>query len=355
MSTKPFDIIAIGHPCVDYAIHIDHMPVSNESAAILDCSWQGGGVTTTGVVAAARQGLKCALVGAQGDDLFGRFCYRDFLDHGIDLSHLAVRRDRTTDIGTILSDAQFGGRSILYRGGSYERLDERETDWDFFLKGDYLYIATGDSYHVRAAKYVKENGGKVLIDAGYGTMKDFGEILPFIDYFVGSEFLYNASFDSMDYESCMREISGKGPGLVVFTFGAQGARAYSREEGYMEIPGFRVPVVDTVGAGDVFHGAFFYGLINGYSAAETIRYASAVAAIKCTTIGGRAGIPTPEVTHRFLNTGEIDRRELEARRARYSWGLDAAFREGISGASLPGWNPQPALSAPAEILPGRQG
>jgi sugar/nucleoside kinase (ribokinase family) len=64
----------------------------------------------------------------------------------------------------------------------------------------------------------------------------------------------------------------------------------------IESSAFKVPVADTTGAGDVFHGAFIYGLLQQWSLEETIRFAHAVAAMKCMTIGARAGIPTlPEV------------------------------------------------------------
>ena len=78
MDTKKFDVIGIGHPCVDYLAHIDSLPASNESRSVLNGSWQCGGKIPTGLAAAARCGLSCALIGAMGDDLFGQYCYKDF-------------------------------------------------------------------------------------------------------------------------------------------------------------------------------------------------------------------------------------------------------------------------------------
>ena len=120
MDTKKFDVIGIGHPCVDYLAHIDSLPASNESRSVLNGSWQCGGKIPTGLAAAARCGLSCALIGAMGDDLFGQYCYKDFEDHGIDLSHTLIRKDTTTDIGVVLSDDKTHGRNIIYRRGSYQ-------------------------------------------------------------------------------------------------------------------------------------------------------------------------------------------------------------------------------------------
>ncbi|MEX8991573.1 PfkB family carbohydrate kinase, partial [Salmonella enterica] len=66
-------------------------------------------------------------------------------------------------------------------------------------------------------------------------------------------------------------------------------------------PGFTVEVVDTTGAGDVFHGALAFGLASGYAIEEAVRFASGVAALKCTRPGGRAGIPDCEQTRSFLS------------------------------------------------------
>ena len=70
---------------------------------------------------------------------------------------------------------------------------------------------------------------------------------------------------------------------------------------------------DTVGAGDVFHGAYLTGLLRGYDALEAARLATAVSCIKCTRIGGRAGIPDLKTAEVFLRTGKIDYREIDER------------------------------------------
>lgn len=78
----------------------------------------------------------------------------------------------------------------------------------------------------------------------------------------------------------------------------------------------------TVGAGDVFHGAFLAAIVKGLSPKDAARFASGVAAIKCTRIGGRAGIPNWEVTDNFLETGEIDYREIDERVKKYGRGIE---------------------------------
>lgn len=323
---KKFDVIGIGHPCVDYLIHIDSIPGPNESRRALDASWQCGGKVPTGLAAASRCGLTCSLIGSMGDDLFGQYCYYDFQKHNIDLSAAKIQKGATTDIGVVLSDQQTNGRSIIYRRGNYERPSLNTFDFSFLESGHYLFIALADELHVAAARYARDHGLKVLLDADNRSLSSYANILPYVDYFIASEFVYRDSFSDQLYEKHMNEILDLGPSVVIFTFGSQGCRVLS-DEGYFEIPAFHVDAVDTTGAGDTFHGSFFYGLKHGYSIQDTAVFASAVSAIKCTFIGGRAGIPTPEVTKKFIQTGHIDDSELKTRISSYSWGLNTFFKE----------------------------
>ena len=87
--------------------------------------------------------------------------------------------------------------------------------------------------------------------------------------------------------------------LGMVTLGDQGGVCYAKGE-YFTYPAFEVDVVDTTGAGDVFHGAFIRGMLEGWELENAVEFASAVAAIKCTKLGGRAGIPDFESAIKFL-------------------------------------------------------
>ena len=106
----------------------------------------------------------------------------------------------------------------------------------------------------------------------------------------------------------------------MFTFGEKGCIGMTKG-GYFELPVYKVDVVDTVGAGDVYHGAFLAGLLKGYSAEYTAKLASAVSAIKCTRIGGRAGIPDLETAQHFMETGVINYTDIDARVEFYKRGI----------------------------------
>ena len=91
------------NPCVDLAVNVDVFPKPNGGKGVRDLSWQGGGKVATGMVAAARLGAKCAMLGAVGDDDYGKFVLRDFERHGIDVHGMQVRPGQTTSLSIVLS------------------------------------------------------------------------------------------------------------------------------------------------------------------------------------------------------------------------------------------------------------
>ena len=110
----------------------------------------------------------------------------------------------------------------------------------------------------------------------------------------------------------------KGPSVVVFTMGDKGCIGCD-ENGEFKLDAFKLgPIVDTTGAGDVFHGAFIKGLLDGKSAVECARFAGATATIKCLQLGGRAGIPTLETVENFLRTGVVEEADFRERVEYYS-------------------------------------
>ena len=143
-------------------------------------------------------------------------------------------------------------------------------------------------------------------------------MLPEIDVFIGSEFYYNKLFgESEEYEKNLSAVRARGPKVVVFTLGDKGS-VVAWEDGWSFAPGFKVTVVDTLGAGDVYHGGYIFAMMQGKRPDECARFANAVAAIKCTGIGGRAGTPNLEMVEQFLETGTFDRSLIEEKTKLYA-------------------------------------
>ena len=119
------------------------------------------------------------------------------------------------------------------------------------------------------------------------------ELLRLVDYLIASA----------DFAEDPRELAQRyGCPVVGITRGAEGATFLDADRRLIRVPGFDVNVADTTGAGDVFHGGFIFGLLQGWALEEVIRFANAVAAMKCTQIGARRGIPRLEEVQRFLSS-----------------------------------------------------
>ena len=280
---KEFEIAGYDMPCVDLAVNVDVFPKPNGGTGVNAMSWQGGGKVATGMVAAARLGAKCAMMGAVGSDDYGEFCLRDFERHGIDISGMKTRQGETTSLSIVLSDRETQGRSIVYRSGTANPPTLEEIEERILTGCQWFFISHATHVAMESAKRAKKAGAKIIVDA-----------------------------DSYSSEM-MENIGIIDVSIVVFTLGAKGCVGYSEEDGFFQMPSFAVDVQDTVGAGDVFHGAYTVGLLRGLSSKEAARLATGVSCIKCTRIGGRAGIPDWNTVQRFLRTGEIDYTEIDQR------------------------------------------
>lgn len=316
---KKYQIAGYDMPCVDLAVNVDVFPKPNGGTGVRDLSWQGGGKVATGMVAAARLGAKCAMLGAVGDDDYGKFVLRDFERHGIDVHSMQVRPGQTTSLSIVLSDRETNGRSIVYRSGSAAAPAPGTLDESVLADCEWFFISRGSEVCLDAARKAKAAGAKVIIDAdSYDS--SVMENLDLIDAFVASEFVYDVLFKNKNYEENCRKVFEMGPPVVVFTLGAKGCVGYSAE-GFFQLDSYNVHVADTVGAGDVFHGAFAVGMVEGMTAKAAAELATAVACIKCTRIGGRAGIPDRATAEKFMRTGEIDYTEIDQRTEFYGKGL----------------------------------
>ena len=118
----------------------------------------------------------------------------------------------------------------------------------------------------------------------------------------------------------MKYIQSKGPEIVIFTFGEYGFMGIYGDEKFVQ-PAMKAEIKDTTGAGDVFHGAFDIAYLNRLSVPEAARFATGVSTIKCTQMGGRAGIPDKKTLNKFLEDGIIDKERINARAEKYLHGI----------------------------------
>ncbi len=314
-------IIAYGMPFMDFLVNIDHLPTGkNDGARIRKTSWQGGGKVSTALAAVGQLGGISSMIGVIGADSYGSFLIEDFKYYNVDTSHLI--RDGSNGFSVVLSDPVTKGRNILARSPKCRQYTVDDIDEEFVASHDILHLENANDVSRRLADIIHAHGGIVSIDADTYN-EGIQNMLDRIDVFIGSEFYYNSLFgeDSslqpIHFKENMKKVTEWGPSIVVFTFGERGSAVYTREGEFAYLPGFEVETVDTVGAGDVYHGAYVYALAADYDHVRAAEFSNAVAAIKCTGIGGRAGIPDLSMTESFLKTGKYDDTLLKEKDKRY--------------------------------------
>ena len=148
------------------------------------------------------------------------------------------------------------------------------------LDGNYMQCA------IRAAKYAKERGVKVSLDAG-GVYEGIEELLPLVDILVPSAEFAMAVTKTQDARSATEALSDLySPEILVVTDGSNGGY-YRDGNAIRHYDSIRVDAIDTNGAGDTFHGALIAAYLEGMCLSDACRFASAVAAYKCQHIGAR--------------------------------------------------------------------
>ena len=202
-----FDIVGIDYPCVDLNVNVDELPGSNGVTLINNLSWQGGGKVSSGIVAAARLGAKCAVAGAVGDDKYGSFCRKDFTDHGVDVAFLKTRMGARTALDIVLSDRKTMGRSMIFYPGDVGKLKESELPLEYLQNTRYFFMERLDEADRKAAEIARESGAGIFIDAD--TYSDeLVKYIPQTDVFVASEFVYKGMFTDENYEKNCRAVMG---------------------------------------------------------------------------------------------------------------------------------------------------
>jgi sulfofructose kinase len=289
------DVVGLGYCSLDYLGILPGRPEFDaDTVSLGDFAQSGGGPVSTALVALARLGARTGYIGVLGEDEGGAFLKGEFEREGVDLSRLRVQAGARSQICMVLVEAGTGRRSILcYRAAGELVLDE--ADRTYISSARYLHL-DGNLMDaaITAARWARDDGVKVSFDANR-PRPGLDELLPLVDVLIASERFPLAYTGQEDQVRAGRSLLEMGPEVVVTTFGAEGCLCLWEDQA-IHVPGFQVDVVDTTGAGDAFHGAFLYGLLQGWELERAAVFANAVAAINCTRLSGRAGLPSfPEV------------------------------------------------------------
>lgn len=283
-------VACVGIAVLDYLFTVDHLPAAPGKHYATSYQEVGGGVAANAAVAIAALGGAARYVGRVGDDPVGHRIVADLAAAGVDTSGVTHVAGITSPVSAVLVDAG-GERTII-----------NYTHAELFAGGDVA--AAGDISSVDAVlvdvRWPAGAAAALAAAAAAGVpsvfdfdrpMEDGGRrLLQSATHVAFSQAALTATARLEDLAAGLLRIRAETDAWLAVTAGAEGVWWLDGDT-VVHQPAYPVEVVDTVGAGDVFHGALALALGEGQSEAEATRFASAAAALKCTRPGGRAGTP----------------------------------------------------------------
>ena len=296
---RGFDVVGFGLNTVDLIAVVGQHPRPDSKQQLVDFVERPGGQAATAVTACARLGWHARYVGRFGDDARGRLARVSLEQDNVDLS-ACEDVSAPQPFSLILVDGD-GRRTVLWSRAPEVNMDAGDVDPDVVTSGRVLLVDCHQTAAAtRAAACARQTGVPTMIDVEK-VRSGIEELLAEIDLIITARTFPEAFTGVSGVGAALATLARRfRPALVCATLGEEGSLAIV---GGTEIrtPGFRVPVVDTTGAGDVFRGGFIAGWLAAgprTQAEDVLTYANAVAALKCRSLGARTAIPRrAEVEH----------------------------------------------------------
>lgn len=295
-------MVCLGQASLDLLGVVPHWPDEDSKCELDSLTIQGGGPAATAAVTIKRLGLNSALIAAVGDDWPGRFIIDGLIQEQVDVTGVVTISGARSQVAFI-AISPGARRTIFWHSGEHTELPADQINMDIISRGDLLHVdGLKLSACLAAADQAQAMGTPIVYDAG--TLRPGClELVAKTTYLIASEKFFRQFQPDGDLKAGLVRLQTLGPAQVVITLGARGSQGFDGRACHYQ-PAFPVAAVDSTGAGDVYHGAYIYGILAGWDLPTCMRLASAVAAIKCTRIGGRTGIPTLDQVWEFLGENE---------------------------------------------------
>ncbi len=298
------DVLAVGENSIDLLAELDGHPAPDTKMALAGFTERPGGQSATAAVAMARLGLRTGYIGRVGDDDYGRRGLDSLVAEGIDVSDVVTVPGVTSRFAVILVDRRSGTRTVLWHRDPALLMAPADIPARAVGAARVLYVDGSEvAAATSAAEEARRCGTRTVIDIEK-TQPGTDRLLRSIDVVIAAEAFPSELTGQPAMGAALAELqAASGAAVVCVTLGEQGslARVGGRE---LRTPAFRVPVVDSTGAGDVFRAGFIAAWLHGGEATEVedaLRWANAVAALKCRGLGARTTIPTVTELRTFLD------------------------------------------------------
>ncbi|GFZ84715.1 ribokinase [Paenibacillus marchantiophytorum] len=293
-------IVVIGSLNMDIVVETSRFPRVGETLTGEHVHFIPGGKGANQAVAAARLGGQTTMIGSIGDDMFGQSLLQYLNEDAIVTDYIKQVPDKPTGIASIML-AESDNRIVVVPGANacclpehIQALESVIAEHDIVLVQLEIPLETASAACILAKKL-----GKIVILNPAPAQKLPANMLQSVDYITPNR-LELATLTGIEtagdeqLQSAMEALLDMGPSCVVTTLGEEGSAFLRKGETIVKIPAYRVPVVDTTGAGDAYNGGLAYALAAGSSLSEAVQFASKVSAMSVTKLGAQAGMPTQD-------------------------------------------------------------
>ncbi len=303
MPKSTIDVVGLGLNATDTVYSVRDFPALGGKERVLSTSTHAGGQVATALVACQRLELRTRYIGKVGDDEGGKIQLASLKREGVDLRYTRVVRGAPNQYGHIFVEQSSGERTVFWDRDPRLTVSPKELRESAITSARVLHLDGCDvAACLKAARWAHRARIPVVADLDT-AYKGIERLFPYIDYLIAStKFLFALTGQADPFrvlEVANSKYKAKTPGM---TLGKDGALIYSEGEFHYS-PGFEVEAIDTTGAGDVFHGAFIYGLLAGWEMSKVLDFSNAMAALNCTALGARGGIKTRADVEKLMATG----------------------------------------------------
>ncbi len=292
------DVVGVGINATDTIIHLPHFPGLNSKVEIRSSEVKLGGQVASAVVACHRWGLSTRYVGKVGDDAAGKLQIDEMLRERVDARWI-VTHGCASQTSYVLVDETSGERTVLWNRDSSIALCAEDLRREWISGASALLVDGHDTEAAtQAARWAREERIPVVgdFDNRYPGVE---ALLEYVDFAITSNTFPEKLSGKTDLLKALPQICRRFKcRMTGATLGRMGVLLWNGEK-FLLAPAFRVRAVDTTGAGDVFHGAFVFGLVRGWPMEEILEFSCAAAALNCTASGARGHIATLDEIESF--------------------------------------------------------
>ena len=294
---KKARVFTVGVAVVDIIMNVDEFPDRAAKYRARDAHIAGGGCGATAAVAINRLGGDSILAARLGQDAIGEMILADLEGEGVDCRHVRKFERSRSSLSSIFVDRHGERQIVNFRDPDLPS----EAGWirDLDLRFDAVLADTRwPEGAYEAMKLARIRGKSGVLDAE-APLENADAALKAASHVMFSAQGLRAYADRDDLPAALKVAEARLGDVVGVTDGGRGIiwRQHGHER---HLPAFSIDVVDTLGAGDVWHGAFALALGEAMPLEQAILFSNGAAALKCTRPGGRDGAPTRDQTEIFL-------------------------------------------------------